>query len=69
MWVAPQARGRGVARRLIDAVARAMAEHGAARLELSVMPDNHRARRTYERSGFTLTDSPGDDSRTADTSS
>lgn len=60
MWVAPEARGRGVARRLIDAVARAMAEHGAARLELSVMPDNHRARQIYERSGFTLTDSPGD---------
>ncbi|QKS15033.1 GNAT family N-acetyltransferase [Curtobacterium sp. Csp2] len=61
MWVAPEARGQGVARTLINAVARAMAEHGAARLELSVMPDNHRARRTYERAGFTLTDTPGDE--------
>nr|WP_281360647.1 GNAT family N-acetyltransferase [Curtobacterium albidum] len=61
MWVAPEARGRGLARTLIDAVARAMAEHGAARLELSVMPDNHRARRIYERAGFTLTDTPGDE--------
>ncbi|WP_065964308.1 GNAT family N-acetyltransferase [Curtobacterium sp. UCD-KPL2560] len=60
MWVAPEARGSGVARQLIDAVARAMAEHGAEHLELSVMPDNDRARRTYERAGFARTDTLGD---------
>jgi len=61
MWVAPEARGHGLAAQLVDAVARTVATGGAHRLELSVMPDNHRARRTYERAGFTTTDIPGDE--------
>ncbi|TKY89330.1 hypothetical protein EX895_001861 [Sporisorium graminicola] len=60
MWVAPPARGSSLARRLIDTVASAMAEHGAERLELSVKPNNHRARCAYLRAGFTVTDAPGD---------
>lgn len=61
MWVAPEARGRGVASRLIDAIVAWAAEHGVSDLELSVMPDNTRAGRTYERSGFVATDQPGDE--------
>ena len=60
MWVAPEARGRGVARELIEAIARWAAEQGAIDLRLAVMPDNDRARRTYERAGFVATDDPGD---------
>ena len=52
MWVDPAARGRGVADALIDAVARWAVETGADVLELAVMPDNARARRTYARLGF-----------------
>lgn len=60
MWVDPAARGRGVAAALIRAVATWAASAGADTLELSVMPDNATARRTYERCGFTAADEPGD---------
>ena len=60
MWVAPGARGRGLVARLVDEVARVLVAQGVERLELSVMPDNDRARRAYERTGFTATDEPGD---------
>lgn len=52
MWVAPVARGRGVAALLIDAVARWATNAGARALVLSVMKDNEAARRSYEKSGF-----------------
>ena len=54
MWVAPAARGRGVATLLIDAVVTWAAVAGAPRLELSVMAENEPARRTYERNGFAV---------------
>jgi ribosomal protein S18 acetylase RimI-like enzyme len=60
MWVHPAVRGRGVAAVLITAIARWAASAGAATLTLSVMPDNVAARRTYERSGFTVSHEPGD---------
>lgn len=60
MWVDPAARGRGVADALIDAVARWAVETGADVLELAVMPDNARARRTYARLGFTESAVAGD---------
>ena len=60
MWVAPAARGRGVAAGLITAVARWAAGTGASTLTLSVMPDNVAARRTYERNGFVLSREPRD---------
>lgn len=60
MWVDPAARGRGVAGLLIEAIVRWAAEQGADDVRLSVMPDNDRARRTYERAGFAATDDPGD---------
>ncbi|MGL3199452.1 MULTISPECIES: GNAT family N-acetyltransferase [Curtobacterium] len=59
MWVDPGVRHRGVARLLIDAVADWAAGHGARELVLSVMPDNHAARETYARTGFSVTDEPG----------
>ncbi len=67
MWVAPDARGRGHVALLVDEVARVLVAQGVAHLELSVMPDNDRARRAYERIGFTATDTPGDRSRTGGT--
>lgn len=60
MWVDPVARGRGVADALIAEVVRWAAAAGRRVLTLSVMPDNDRARRTYERLGFVVTDEPGD---------
>jgi ribosomal protein S18 acetylase RimI-like enzyme len=55
MWVAPQARGRGVAADLMDAVREAAGEAGAEAIGLHVFEGNDRARRVYERLGFVLT--------------
>lgn len=60
MWVAPEVRGQGVARLLVDAIAHWAAASGATTLELAVMPDNVVARRTYERAGFRAVEEPGD---------
>lgn len=52
MWVAPEARGAGAARALIEAVD-AWAQHaGASTLILWVNAANGRALRVYERAGF-----------------
>ncbi len=51
MWVAPGARGAGVAGRLIDAVAD-WARGEDRRTYLMVRSDNVRARTAYERAGF-----------------
>lgn len=51
MWVAPTARGRGVARHLIDSVA-AWAASQDRSTYLLVRSDNTPARRAYERAGF-----------------
>jgi ribosomal protein S18 acetylase RimI-like enzyme len=61
MWVDPAARGRGVATLLIDAVATWAAAAGAPGLKLSVMAQNEPARRTYERNGFAVAASSGDE--------
>ena len=54
MWVAPAARGTGVADRLVDAVAR---HAGAgAPLHLRVMAGNDVGVRFYTRCGFVVTD-------------
>ncbi len=55
MWVAPEARGRGVARRLCDACAAWSAEHGCRELRLWVEAGNHSAQRAYEAAGFEAT--------------
>jgi ribosomal protein S18 acetylase RimI-like enzyme len=55
MWVDPKARGRGLARDLIRAVASWTAERGSARVVLFVQEANEPAQRLYERAGFRRT--------------
>jgi len=53
-WLAPAARGRGVATRAVRLLAAwAFAEVGVARLELTCGPDNVASQRVAERCGFT----------------
>ena len=53
MATLPHARGRGAARHVLAALARWATNHGAAHMYLQVECDNTRARRLYERAGFT----------------
>ena len=55
MWVDPEARGRGLARDLIHAVARWAEERGSQRVVLFVQEANEPARALYERAGFRVT--------------
>jgi ribosomal protein S18 acetylase RimI-like enzyme len=52
MWVAPDARGAGVGRALVEAVARWARGRGCTRLVLTVTESNVGARRFYEACGF-----------------
>jgi RimJ/RimL family protein N-acetyltransferase len=53
-WLAPEARGRGVASHAVRLMARwAFEELEVARLELTCGPDNDRSQRLAERCGFT----------------
>ena len=52
MWVDPKARGRGVARDLIRAVARWAAARGSTRVVLFVQEANEPAQHLYARAGF-----------------
>jgi GNAT superfamily N-acetyltransferase len=58
MWVAPELRGTGAARELVETVLRWAREVGAARVCLSVEGDNPRAARLYEKCGFAETSDP-----------
>lgn len=60
MWVAPSARGTGLAAALIDRIVDWATQAGASVVDLSVMPDNPAARRAYERAGFVALSEPGD---------
>jgi ribosomal protein S18 acetylase RimI-like enzyme len=60
MWVAPSARGRGVADALVREVERWARESGARVVRLDVAEDNAAARALYERHGFALTGELGD---------
>jgi GNAT superfamily N-acetyltransferase len=51
LYVAPQARGTGVADELIAACLERCAERGASRLEWQTAPDNARAQAVYARVG------------------
>lgn len=55
MFVAPEARGRGCARLLLDAVVDTAASSGARRVLLQVTTANGPAERVYRRYGFTET--------------
>ena len=52
MWVAPEARGRGVAGALLDDAVRWATERGAQAMQLGVTCTNADALRLYERAGF-----------------
>jgi len=53
-WLAPAARGRGVATRAVRLIARwAFDDLGIARVSLTCAPDNHASQRVAERCGFT----------------
>jgi ribosomal protein S18 acetylase RimI-like enzyme len=68
LWVDPAARGTGLAKRLVDAVADWARAHGRATLDLSVTTNNAPASAFYERAGFAPTGRvrplPADPSRT-----
>ena len=52
MWVAPEARGHGVAAALLDAALDWARARGARAMGLGVVCGNDAARRLYERAGF-----------------
>ena len=55
MWVAPTARGTGVADRLVQRVIAWASEQAVKVVRLHVMQSNGRAERVYERNGFRRT--------------
>jgi RimJ/RimL family protein N-acetyltransferase len=55
MWVAPQARGTGLAAELVDAVVDWAGADGATELTLGVADGNDRARALYLKCGFVST--------------
>jgi ribosomal protein S18 acetylase RimI-like enzyme len=52
VWVAPEARGHGVAAALLDAALGWARSRGARAMQLGVVCGNDAARRLYERAGF-----------------
>jgi GNAT superfamily N-acetyltransferase len=52
VWVAPEARGHGVAAALLDAALGWARSRGAHAMQLGVVCGNDAARRLYERAGF-----------------
>jgi GNAT superfamily N-acetyltransferase len=56
LFVAPEARGGGVARALIAACVERCREHGATELIWQTAHDNHRAQALYDRLGATRDD-------------
>jgi GNAT superfamily N-acetyltransferase len=51
LFITPEARGSGLADRLIAACRERAAEHGARELAWQTAKDNHRAQKVYERVG------------------
>jgi len=60
VWVSPEARGRQVGDRMIEAIAHWALRLGATTLRLTVIPDNHSAIRLYRRHGFAFSGQLGD---------
>jgi ribosomal protein S18 acetylase RimI-like enzyme len=61
-WVAPWARGQGIADALVNEVRRWANDQGCVYVVLGVYPSNSHAIRLYERSGFVVEPSTGDQS-------
>jgi ribosomal protein S18 acetylase RimI-like enzyme len=53
LYVAPEQRGRGIGRALMEAAVRQAREHGADTMEIGVDEPDLAARRLYEGMGFT----------------
>lgn len=60
MWVAPEARGRGVGDLLVQDIEQWARTNGARALRLSVAENNVQAAALYERQGFQYTGELGD---------
>jgi len=58
MWVAPEARGHGVAAALLEAALAWAGARGARTMRLGVVCGNAAARRLYERAGFVADGEP-----------
>jgi GNAT superfamily N-acetyltransferase len=56
MWVEPDARGSGIARRLVESVKAKALQKGHSRIFLDVSPDNARAANFYLKQGFAFID-------------
>ncbi len=54
MYAVPAARGTGAAARILDQLEATAQELGLRQLQLTLMADNARARRVYERHGYVL---------------
>jgi GNAT superfamily N-acetyltransferase len=52
VYVDPDRRQRGIARRLLEAAERHLAAAGVTRMRIGLLAGNEDARRTYERCGF-----------------
>ena len=59
MWVAPEHRGCGVGRKILQEVIEWARSRGARRVELCVTCGDSPARRLYESAGFSPIDAPG----------
>ena len=59
MWVAPEARGQGLGRRLVDEVVAWARSTGARAVRLGVIRGNGPAVELYRRAGFMVTGEPG----------
>lgn len=59
LYVAPQLRGRGMGRALLEEAIRVAREAGAVRIELGTSEDDVAARGLYESAGFSNREGPG----------
>ncbi len=59
VWIAPALRGGRLAGELLDFIFRTAQNHGFGRIRAEVFMANERARRFYEKHGFTREDAPG----------
>lgn len=66
MYAVPAARGTGAAARILDQLEATARELGLRQLQLTLMADNARARRVYERHGYELYAIEPDSVRRAD---